>query len=148
MTFGQTRANPVSRFAFEVPTDLLRGTLPGHSRGLGGYDRDDYYAGDAGAAPAASTLTRRRPSTPSTPAAPPRASISWSQASRPQKVEPPAAGSDEVWKSGDRVEHSKFGLGTVVGVRGEGGDAVVQVAFPGIGVKQLVSKYAALRRAE
>lgn len=50
------------------------------------------------------------------------------------------------FKAGDRVEHKKFGRGTVVRCRGEGEDAIITVAFPGAGVKDLAVRYAPLRR--
>jgi DNA helicase-2/ATP-dependent DNA helicase PcrA len=45
------------------------------------------------------------------------------------------------------VEHKKFGAGTVVRCRGEGEDAIITVAFPGAGVKDLAVRYAPLKRA-
>lgn len=43
---------------------------------------------------------------------------------------------------GDKVEHSKWGQGIVVAVKGEGDDAEVSVAFPDQGIKKLIAKYA------
>ena len=40
------------------------------------------------------------------------------------------------------VEHSAFGTGMVVSVRPMGGDALVEVAFDGIGTKKLMLKSA------
>jgi DNA helicase-2/ATP-dependent DNA helicase PcrA len=50
------------------------------------------------------------------------------------------------WSAGDKVVHPKFGPGTVVTVNGAGADAMVGVAFPGIGIKQLIAGYAQLER--
>lgn len=47
---------------------------------------------------------------------------------------------------GDKVAHGKFGQGVVVSVKGEGPDAEISVAFPGIGIKSLVAKYAPLKK--
>ena len=46
----------------------------------------------------------------------------------------------------DKVEHTKWGQGVVVSVKGEGGDAEISVAFPGLGIKTLVAKYAPLKK--
>ncbi len=47
---------------------------------------------------------------------------------------------------GDRVQHSKFGVGVVVKVSGIGEDAVLNVAFPDEGVKALSMKYAPIKK--
>ena len=49
---------------------------------------------------------------------------------------------------GDKVEHGKWGQGVVVGVKGQGADAEVQVAFPGQGIKTLLTMYAPLRKVK
>ncbi|MCG0279057.1 MAG: DNA helicase PcrA [Thermanaeromonas sp.] len=47
---------------------------------------------------------------------------------------------------GDKVRHAKFGIGVVVGVKGEGEDAQVTVDFAGLGRKELLLKYAPLQK--
>lgn len=49
-------------------------------------------------------------------------------------------------RPGDRVEHPKFGAGTVVTVKGSGSEAAATVAFPGLGVKDLILAYAPLKK--
>ena len=44
--------------------------------------------------------------------------------------------------TGARVRHTKFGEGTVIDVRGEGDNIIVNVAFKGVGIKALSVKYA------
>lgn len=46
---------------------------------------------------------------------------------------------------GDKVQHTKFGLGVVVKVEGKGEDAALSIAFPGQGIKVLIQKYAPLK---
>lgn len=48
---------------------------------------------------------------------------------------------------GDKVRHVKWGLGVVVGVKGEGEDTEFKIAFPDQGIKVLLAKYAPLERA-
>src|SRR5262249_18618993 len=49
-------------------------------------------------------------------------------------------------RTGMKVEHPKYGTGTVVRREGDGDDAKITVSFPGIGLKKLVEKYAGLKR--
>lgn len=48
------------------------------------------------------------------------------------------------FKEGVRVSHPKFGQGTIVGVRGTAANTIVNVAFDGLGVKQLSAALAPL----
>jgi DNA helicase-2/ATP-dependent DNA helicase PcrA len=52
------------------------------------------------------------------------------------------------WAAGDRVSHSKFGVGTVVAVQKHREDIEVSVAFDGAGVKRLLQSFAPLSRAD
>ncbi len=46
------------------------------------------------------------------------------------------------YKTGVKVKHAKFGEGTVIMVKGEGDNIIVDVAFKGFGIKSLSAKYA------
>lgn len=48
------------------------------------------------------------------------------------------------WRAGDKAQHKKFGVGTVVEVRGIGDNQELKIAFPGNGVKSLAVKFAPL----
>jgi DNA helicase II / ATP-dependent DNA helicase PcrA len=51
------------------------------------------------------------------------------------------------WKVGDKVKHKKWGIGTVVSVRGEGDDKELDIAFPSpIGIKRLLAKFAPITK--
>jgi DNA helicase II / ATP-dependent DNA helicase PcrA len=50
------------------------------------------------------------------------------------------------WSLGQRVEHSRFGEGTVTGIEGEGDDLTLAIRFAGAGEKRLVVKYAKLEK--
>ncbi len=50
------------------------------------------------------------------------------------------------FKPGDQVRHTKFGLGTIITVEGSGDNAIIQVAFPGQGVKKLAASIAPLKK--
>lgn len=47
---------------------------------------------------------------------------------------------------GDKVQHSKFGIGVVVGTSGSGDTTELKVAFPDQGIKQLLLKYAPIKK--
>ncbi len=49
------------------------------------------------------------------------------------------------YKSGVKVKHAKFGVGTVITVKGEGENIIVDVAFPGVGIKSLSAKFAPMQ---
>lgn len=46
------------------------------------------------------------------------------------------------YSAGTKVRHTKFGDGTVIAVKGEGDNVIVDVAFPGVGIKSLSAKFA------
>ncbi len=46
------------------------------------------------------------------------------------------------YRSGVMVKHAKFGVGTVIMVKGEGDNIIVDVAFKGVGIKSLSVKFA------
>ena len=50
------------------------------------------------------------------------------------------------WKLGDKAKHAKWGVGTVVEVRGTGASQEVKVAFPEQGIKLLMVQYAPITR--
>jgi DNA helicase-2/ATP-dependent DNA helicase PcrA len=58
-----------------------------------------------------------------------------------------AGGEVTAWKVGDKAEHKKWGIGTIVSVRGEGDDQELDVAFPSpIGIKRLLAKFAPITK--
>ena len=50
------------------------------------------------------------------------------------------------WKVGDKARHGKWGVGTVVSVKGSGEEVELKIAFPGQGVKGLMQKYAPIAK--
>ena len=65
-------------------------------------------------------------------------------ASKPTQ-KPIGAGKDlSAFKTGVRVKHPKFGMGTIVNVRGMGANMILDIAFEGLGIKQLSANLAPL----
>jgi DNA helicase-2/ATP-dependent DNA helicase PcrA len=61
------------------------------------------------------------------------------------KNEQPAKPRQEL-RAGDKVQHAKWGIGTIVEIRESGDDQEVKVAFPGQGIRQLSLKFAPLTK--
>lgn len=137
--FGRTNMNPASRFISEIPEDLLEGVEPekrqsspfGGSRSFGGAGSSFGSKGSSFEARGSSFST---PSTPRKPVMRPVSS---------------ASGGDEIgWKVGDKAEHGKWGIGTVVSVKGQGEGTELDIAFPSpVGIKRLLAKFAPIKKA-
>ena len=50
------------------------------------------------------------------------------------------------WKVGDKAKHAKWGIGTIVSVKGSGEEVELKIAFPGEGIKALMQKYAPITK--
>jgi DNA helicase-2/ATP-dependent DNA helicase PcrA len=59
-----------------------------------------------------------------------------------------STGGDTVgWRVGDKAEHGKWGIGTVVSVKGEGEGTELDIAFPSpTGIKRLLAKFAPIKK--
>jgi len=134
------RASLPSRFLAEVPMDLIEAAAgsqsePGETRR---YEADPELSEDYGyrrqRSPYGQSSYRRD--------APPRSSYGRSPARR--SGESRASGDPLV---GTRVRHSKFGLGTIIEVEGEGEDRRLTVSFQDYGPKKLLERYANLQLA-
>ncbi|NLG83646.1 MAG: DNA helicase PcrA [Firmicutes bacterium] len=68
------------------------------------------------------------------------------RAAIPSSPAPPR--SSQAFEVGERVGHAKWGPGTIVEIRGHGEEALVVVAFPGMGLKTLAVAHAPLTRVE
>jgi len=50
------------------------------------------------------------------------------------------------WSVGDKAKHGKWGIGTIVSVKGVGEEVELKIAFPGQGIKGLMQKYAPISK--
>jgi DNA helicase-2/ATP-dependent DNA helicase PcrA len=151
LLYGRTSSNPPSRFLGEIPTELKEAVQPasggrsgsygsyGSRSGSGGYGSSrgpSYGNGNGGYPP--SSLGARPTVAPT--------NMTGSSAARPQAQTPSAAkpvGDGMAIVAGDKVQHAKWGVGTVVSVKGTGNDAELQIAFPApTGVKRLLAAFA------
>lgn len=81
------------------------------------------------------------------------ASVSGNRYIKPRKVAPShpvyteSGGDKMVWTIGDKAVHKKWGVGTVVSVRGEGENRELDIAFPKpTGIKRLLAKFAPIEK--
>ncbi|MBD8027621.1 DNA helicase PcrA [Ureibacillus sp. Re31] len=66
---------------------------------------------------------------------------------KPQIANLQSTGGDQLqWKAGDKAVHGKWGTGTVVSVKGEGDGLELDIAFPSIGIKRLLAKFAPITK--
>ncbi|WP_066319438.1 DNA helicase PcrA [Bacillus sp. FJAT-29814] len=138
--FGRTNMNPASRFIKEIPEELIEGMEPERknspfgSRGFGGSGSSFGAASES----AGSTFGAQRSSFGSQTV--PRKPV--------MRPVPTASGGDDIaWKVGDKAEHGKWGVGTVVSVKGQGEGIELDIAFPSpTGIKRLLAKFAPIKK--
>ena len=121
MLFGHTQYNQPSRFVKEIPEELISDeTEQGGSRTQRIATRKAQLIDHARC-----NVLGTRPKTEPAATAPAKA----------ENLQP-----------GDRVEHSVFGKGEIVGITPMGGDVLYEIAFETVGNKKLMGSYARLRR--
>ena len=50
------------------------------------------------------------------------------------------------WRVGSKVEHGKWGQGTVVSIKGQGDGLELDIAFSSQGIKKLLAKFAPIKK--
>lgn len=128
---GNVQYNPPSRFLEEIPAHLLdRVDRSGRNAWRG---KDNRSSKDA------STYRNDWP----------QSSYRANNAKEAASVRPTASrgiNAAENLAMGDKVRHKSWGEGVVVSIQGQGEEAVLKVAFPGEGVKDLLARYAPLEK--
>lgn len=116
--YGRTNLNPVSRFIHEIPAELIEGMEESNQKTFG------------------FSTQKNEPQTSST------------QPKRTRVVKKKATGGEKVgWQVGDKADHKKWGVGTVVKVNGTGDSMELDIAFPApTGIKRLLAKFAPIAK--
>ncbi|MDR0921508.1 MAG: DNA helicase PcrA [Lactobacillales bacterium] len=141
--YGKTNFNRPSRFIEEIDDELLQ--TAGHAQTSSSQGYNAGYRNGSGASSFSSghgmSLEQAMNSRPSfmkansTPKSPTSAKVS--------------SGAEEAsWVVGDKLEHKKFGSGTVVKVSGADKNLELDVAFPSQGVKRLLAAFAPITKTE
>ncbi|MBP1997098.1 DNA helicase PcrA [Paenibacillus eucommiae] len=159
--FGRTAANAPSRFLMEIPVEILenvsqsggsgdrysRATRTTWSNSGGG---SGYSSGGSASASWGQPSSFGKPSAGGATGAA-RAPVAAGSAAKPAFAtrQPGPAGNQKSidFKMGDKVSHGKWGLGTVVAIKGSGDDTELQIAFPApVGIKRLLAKFAPITK--
>ncbi len=139
MLYGQTQANPLSRFVVEIPESYTQredNTLASSSSFYG----TRTYFGD--------NLSKMQNSYSSSPKpqrkAPEYRSIGGETTIGKPIFTPKPQGEKVTFKPGDRVKHQTFGEGEILSARQMGADTLYEVMFDRVGTKKLMATYAKL----
>jgi DNA helicase-2/ATP-dependent DNA helicase PcrA len=150
--YGKTSYNQPSRFIDEIDDELLKPAGRAQVGGTGGGFNSSYSSGGFSSSRGMSLEdamnsrgVNRTGSTPSfmqksatrKPTLPPKKATT-------AKVASGAEGAS--WTIGDKAEHKKWGVGTIVSVNGAGQNMELDVAFPAQGVKRLLVAYAPITK--
>ena len=154
MLYGHTNANPPSRFLKEIPEEYLEQLVP--RRNAYGFANANAYGasqrqGSMAFRPNATGAYGGAAGGTRFPGRPQSALEAMQSLAQKNVKEKPAAGvirpdMSVAWRVGDKARHGKWGVGTVVSVKGEGEEVQLQIAFPGQGVKGLMQKYAPIEK--
>ena len=147
--YGRANANPASRFLAEIPKECLEELVP--RRNAYGFASASSY----GAQQRQGIMTFR-PSAAQFGSGThfvgkPKSAL---EAMRELSARNAVPKSGDVirpdtnisWHVGDKAKHGKWGVGTVVSVKGEGEEVELKIAFPNQGVKGLMQKYAPIEK--
>lgn len=127
--FGRTGMNRESRFLSEIPTELLDADLSSET-GSSAVERD---------------FTNRRFSQ-NTQRSEQRGAGTTNRATVTGMTSSGAQSLD--WNVGDKASHKKWGIGTVVSMKGEGDDLELTIAFDKpVGLKRLLAKFAPISKS-
>ena len=130
MLYGRTSSNLPSRFLDELPQDAIERQGNSDSSRAGGWSGGSSFSASAPLGGSRSGGSSGRPA-----ARPPRDTGYTGRTSAvPQNL--------LQLEKGDAIQHRTFGKGMVLSVRPVGNDALVEVAFDGVGVKKLMLKVA------
>jgi len=128
--FGEYQSTEPSRFLDEIPPELLERITPSYSTGYQGSFSHQHY--EFRTNPYGRGGRGRGSRSSESPA-------SYSYENEDQSV--------SSVRTGMRVRHAQFGVGTVMAVEEHNDDLKVTVRFASVGVKKLLSKYAKLEPA-
>ena len=130
MLYGRTSSNLPSRFLDELPQDAIERQGNSDSSRAGGWSGGSSFSASAPLGGSRSGGSSGRP------AARPSRDTGYTSrtAAAPQNL--------LQLEKGDAIQHRTFGKGMVLSVRPVGNDALVEVAFDGVGVKKLMLKVA------
>lgn len=164
--FGQTEVAIPSRFLQEIPMELAEGGTAKQRR-ESTFQQASSWNWSSGSSQTAAPSSSSQSSSSRPASRGSRKSYSWdsgtAETKRPSSPQPtpsrashlpkpryeeddlePAGPQKAKYKTGQKVRHSKFGVGTVIESKLTGNDEEVSVAFAEVGVKRLAASFANL----
>lgn len=140
LLYGQTQANPVSRFVTEIPERYVDQVNKEFERpNYFGYGNNSaprvYYSEKTNQSSQYSSPVQKKPI-----AARPTVSMGKPVFNHTQSKE------NTIFAPGDRVKHLTFGEGEILSARPMGADILYEVMFDRVGTKKLMSTYAKLQK--
>ncbi|MFL2028999.1 DNA helicase PcrA [Loigolactobacillus zhaoyuanensis] len=130
MLYGRTQSNPASRFVGEIDEDLIKF----ENKTAGSLSEQNIPFSDARQA---NNYTRATATTYQTRRG---------TAAKAVTNTPSTGAESKSWQAGDKVQHKKWGEGTVVKVNGSGTDAELDIAFKSQGIKRLLAAFAPITK--
>jgi DNA helicase-2/ATP-dependent DNA helicase PcrA len=125
--------NAPSRFIREIPDHLIERT--GGNRKQSAFGRSSFggtsFGNQTGKSTASGSFAKAAPSV---------------EVSKPRGPVVDRDPNSLDFKPGDKVKHNKWGTGTVVSVKGTGDDMELNIAFPEMGVKRLLARFAPVEK--
>lgn len=143
LLYGQTQANPLSRFVTEIPEQYTSREEKDFSSGSysNGYGAKIYYSERT----APQQPAKAAPSTPYRNAPPRRPLEEQTTIGKPIFEKKPL-NKRIIFNPGDRVKHQTFGEGEILSARNMGADVLYEVMFDRVGTKRLMATYAKLQK--
>ena len=134
--YGQTVANPLSRFVGEIPDELtVHEDLTMEAMSI---------STASGNQPAQSRPTYERPRRQKAPVHTDRITVG-----QPTPAATAAARESlNTLSPGDRVTHASFGEGEIISIKPMGADKLIEVVFDSVGTKKLMGTYAKLKKIQ
>jgi len=127
LLFGRTQINPISRFAEEIPKELINVVQTQHKP----IEQPSAFNSNSKRTKESAVLEFERHV---------NSSVATIAANKPEK------NSFESFGIGTRVKHLKFGAGEILSATDMGGDIIYEIAFDNFGTKKLMASYAKLKR--
>jgi DNA helicase-2/ATP-dependent DNA helicase PcrA len=139
--FGRTGMNPESRFLREIPAELIDSANPAETD-TSGIASNDYNRSGVGSGGSFSGRTYAGSNQ--------RVESMGTGTVRPTRTAHTTSGAEALqWNVGDKASHNKWGIGTVVSMKGEGDDLELTIAFDKpVGLKRLLAKFAPIKKSE
>ncbi|MBP1907187.1 DNA helicase-2/ATP-dependent DNA helicase PcrA [Paenibacillus turicensis] len=155
--YGRTTANPPSRFLEEIPEELKEDTKVAHDRyhranRAGGAYGGKGFEGNGGSNfgyRAQNTAQGQGFSTSTSSSTSPSSRVTVTTGLPGASASKPQGAASGDYQAGDKVSHGKWGIGTIVSIKGSGNDMELQIAFPApVGVKRLLAGFAPITKVQ